>query len=182
MMKGIRLRSLLHGLPGTVQHLRTIDLYTVEVTLKRIVSAGLLSALSSYGLLSIPARAQTNNEFAQQITDQLDTLATSLEADGYVEVESYIDTDGLNVEDSKIWDLSLEPNVEYVITAVCDNDCQDLDLLLLEDNTVVDEDRAADAYPMLVGVPGEHRYQAEVIMRACTIEPCYSGLRIFRQR
>ena len=128
-----------------------------------------------------PVQAQTNNEFAQQIRAQLDILTDSLELDDYRPVLTHIDNVGLNVGESKVWSLSLDSGTEYVIAAVCDNDCQNIDLELLEGEAPVDADREEDAYPMVVGVAGNHEYSAKITMQACAVSPCYSGLRLFQK-
>lgn len=128
-----------------------------------------------------PIQAQTNNEFAQQIRAQLDILTDSLELDDYRPVLTHIDNVGLNAGESKVWPLSLDADTEYVIAAVCDNDCQNIDLELLEGEALVDSDREEDAYPMVVGVAGNHEYSAKITMQACAVSPCYSGLRLFRK-
>ncbi|NET51762.1 MAG: hypothetical protein F6K09_24580, partial [Merismopedia sp. SIO2A8] len=125
------------------------------------------------GAVSTPVYSQANPEFTRQVIAQLDTLTTQLEPNGYVEVMSYIDEVGLQENESRTWDLTLEPNAEYVITAVCDDDCQTLGLTLLEDNAVVGEHRDETPYPRITGLFGSSSYQVTVTMGTCQIEPCY---------
>ena len=127
------------------------------------------------------AQAQTNNEFAQQIRTQLDILMDSSQLNNYHPILTHIDDVGLNEGEARSWDLPLEANTEYVIAAVCDHDCQNIDLELLEEDRIVDADREDDAYPMIVGVTGNRStYQAKITMQTCGVNPCYSGFRLFK--
>ncbi|MEM9217420.1 MAG: hypothetical protein AAGD25_24160 [Cyanobacteria bacterium P01_F01_bin.150] len=146
------------------------------------ISSSLVLAGSLFGLnfAKDVAHAQTTNEFAQQIRTQLDILADSSQFEQYQPILTHIDDIGLNVGESRDWDLPVEANVEYVVAAVCDNDCQNIDLELLEGDRVVDADREEGPYPIIVGITGEHSYRAKIIMRACAVNPCYSGFRLFK--
>ena len=140
----------------------------------------LISSLLSVGLVGEMVLAQTANEFEQQIRTQLDILTSSSELDKYLPILTHIDDVGLNTGESRTWDLPVEPNTEYVIAAVCDHDCQNIDLELLEGDRTVDADREDDAYPMIVGVTGRHSYRAKITMQTCEVNPCYSGFRLFK--
>ena len=140
----------------------------------------LITSLLSVGVLGERVQAQTNNEFAQQIRAQLDILTDSSRLDNYRPILTHIDDVGLNAGESRTWDLPVESNTEYVIAAVCDHDCQNIDLELLEGDRTVDFDREEDAYPMIVGVTGEHSYKAKITMQTCAVNPCYSGFRLFQ--
>ena len=140
----------------------------------------LAGSILGIGFVEKGVYAQTNNEFATQIRTQLDILMDSPQLDNYRPILTHIDDVGLNSGESRTWDLPLEANTEYVVAAVCDHDCQNIDLELLEGERVVDADREEDAYPMIVGVTGEHSYQAKITMRTCAVSPCYSGFRLFQ--
>ena len=137
-------------------------------------------AFFSAGVVGNSVQAQTNNEFAEQIRSQLDILTDSSQLNSYQPILTHIDDVGLNSGESRTWDLSLEANTEYVVAAVCDHDCQNIDLELLEGDRVVDADREEDAYPMIVGITGSHSYKAKITMRTCAVNPCYSGFRLFQ--
>jgi hypothetical protein len=69
---------------------------------------------------------------------------------------------------------TLQGGLEYRMVGVCDRDCFDLDLALLDPSGAeVASDFLEDALPILAHVPdttGE--YQVQVIMVACGVEPC----------
>ena len=141
----------------------------------------IVSSILSIGLSEDIAQAQTTNEFAQQIRTQLDIVTTSPPLTNYQPILTHIDDVGLNAGESRTWDLPVEANIEYVIAAVCDHDCQNIDLELLEDGQTVDSDFEEDAYPMIVGVTGQRSYQARITMQTCAVSPCYSGFRLFQR-
>lgn len=152
------------------------------MTFRRVslLSSSVLASVVVANTGFMAARAQVNNEFAEQIRTQLDILTDSSQLDNYRPVLTHIDEIGLDEDEARSWDLPLEANTEYVIAAVCDNDCQNIDLELLEGDRVVDADREDDPYPVIVGVTGDDSYQAKITMRTCAVNPCYSGFRLFQ--
>lgn len=85
---------------------------------------------------------------------------------------------------SQVRNIRLQGGVEYAILGACDDDCSDLDLRLFSDrgNTQVDVDDDASDLPMVTVTPertGNYRIQAE--MYACSSEPCYYAIGIFRR-
>lgn len=76
--------------------------------------------------------------------------------------------------------VPLEPGEEYVIMAVCDEGCDDIDLRLFSGSTLVDEDIEDDDYPVVQVSPGSARtYRIEVVMASCDASPCRYGLAIY---
>ncbi|MGF1515756.1 MAG: hypothetical protein ACFB5Z_18930 [Elainellaceae cyanobacterium] len=161
---------------------------TLEVL--HVLSTGLLIAAApgssgaqdiSPGLAAENLIAQNLNEFQLQVDSQLDDAQAVLEQEGYVQVDRYIDTGGLGETESHQWDLQLDVGQDYVITAVCDSDCADLDLVWYESGSEVARDTESDAYPILAISPEVGTQQVEVTMYGCEVEPCYYGFSIFRQ-
>ena len=70
--------------------------------------------------------------------------------------------------------VTLVGGMEYRMVGVCDQDCFDLDLALLDPNGVeATSDFLEDALPILAFVADSTMdYQMEVIMVACAVEPC----------
>ena len=70
--------------------------------------------------------------------------------------------------------LTLVGGMDYRVVGVCDMDCFDLDLALLDpDGMEAASDFLEDALPILAFVPDSTMdYQVEVIMVACAVEPC----------
>ncbi|MEO0407181.1 MAG: hypothetical protein AAF289_07520 [Cyanobacteria bacterium P01_A01_bin.135] len=145
------------------------------------------TSICAIGVLSValavvqPAAADTLNEFQRQVEGQLNDAQAVLEQKGYTLVERYIDQQGLGETESRDRPLQLDPRSDYVITAVCDSDCDDLDLVLYAAGSEVARDTASDAYPVLALQPQAQTHELEVTMYGCGAEPCYFGFSVFRQ-
>ncbi|MGF1536716.1 MAG: hypothetical protein ACFB4J_09585 [Elainellaceae cyanobacterium] len=124
---------------------------------------------------------QNLNEFQLQVDHQLNDAQAVLEQEGYVQVKRYVDTRGLGETESHQWDLQLDVGHSYVVTAVCDSDCADLDLVWYESGSEVVRDTESDAYPILTVSPSVGAQQMEVTMYGCEVEPCYYGFGVFRR-
>lgn len=70
--------------------------------------------------------------------------------------------------------VPLQEGLEYRMTGVCDQDCWDLDLVLLDPSgEEVDSDLLEDDIPILAVVADTTAdYQIQVVMVACDVEPC----------
>ena len=66
-----------------------------------------------------------------------------------------------------------------LFVGLCDNDCSDLDLILIDsDGRVVDSDQLPDDYP-IVTAPRAGSYTIEVRMAACQAAPCRYGVQAY---
>lgn len=86
-------------------------------------------------------------------------------------------------EDAVMVPVELEEGVNYRIAAVCDQDCPDLDLRLLDPNGIeVDGDYLDDALPILAHLADTTaEYSVDVRMVACFVQPCQFRLEVFSQ-
>jgi hypothetical protein len=76
--------------------------------------------------------------------------------------------------------VSLDAGVSYVILAVCDEDCSDIDLRLYSGSTLVSEDVQVDDYPVVTVKPStSHDYRLEAVMASCSSSPCRYGVAIY---
>ncbi len=80
----------------------------------------------------------------------------------------------LNTDQAITLPVTLQEGFEYRMVGVCDKDCFDLDLALLDSNGAdVATDFLEDALPILTHIPDTTGdFQLEVTMVACGIEPC----------
>ena len=89
-------------------------------------------------------------------------------------------TGQLREEEKVSLTVPLEPGEDYVIMAVCDEDCDDIDLRLFSGTTLVDEDVEVDDYPVVQVKPTAARsYRLEVVMESCDTSPCRYGVAIY---
>jgi hypothetical protein len=70
--------------------------------------------------------------------------------------------------------ISLQEGTEYRIVGVCDDDCEDMDLTLLDPlGREVDSDHLPDPSPLLVHEPdASGEYTVSVYMASCWVDPC----------
>ncbi len=85
-------------------------------------------------------------------------------------------------EETKVSLPVLRTGSVYAITARCDDDCDDLDLILLDrSGQEVEEDTASDDEPVVeVEPPATQAYSAIVEMKSCDREPCFWELVVVR--
>lgn len=131
-------------------------------------------------LLFVPARAAAQSQWEQQVLEQIRIVGTTFAPEGYSLVgETRMGS--LNDGASEDFNLTLEAGVNYLVLGVCDNDCPDIDLMLLDaSGSEVGSDYQEDAYPMVEVTPGwTASYQVHVYMADCDAEPCFYGVGLF---
>lgn len=81
------------------------------------------------------------------------------------------------------WSVRLDGGRQYGVVGACDNECDDVDLLLEDPSgQVVASDLLTDDYPLVqVTPPSSGVYTVRIRLVTCTIEPCYVGARLLRQ-
>jgi hypothetical protein len=79
------------------------------------------------------------------------------------------------------WSVNLAGGVPYRIVGGCDNQCSDVDIQLVNaGGSVVTEDTLDDDYPVVnFTPPGAGTYKVRILMRTCTVAPCYAGARLY---
>ena len=77
--------------------------------------------------------------------------------------------------------MELDRGRAYVIVAVCDSDCKDVDLRLLDNRRrEIDRDVERDDYPAVAVEPERtDRYTVRAIMAASSAAPCRYGFGVF---
>lgn len=77
--------------------------------------------------------------------------------------------------------LKLTGGNDYLVVGVCDGDCKDMNLQLLDiGGSEVDSDTEDDDVPV-VAASASGTYSARVTMVACSKSPCAFGLKAFRK-
>jgi len=82
------------------------------------------------------------------------------------------------------WSIFLVKEVDYRIHGVCDNDCRDLDLVLLDERgNEISQDTSTDDIPIVNARPKwTGRFTLRVIMADCKVNPCNYGVRFFTDK
>lgn len=117
--------------------------------------------------------------YADVVWSQLQEWYEDYSDDGY-SVENYV-VGRLDENETDSWTFWLDGGYDYTIIGVCDEDCGDIDLTLLDDDgDMVDEDVLEDDYPIVNASPSSDAvYTIEIDMYKCDVEPCYFGIAIF---
>ncbi len=136
--------------------------------------------LAAMALLPIQAAAQS--QWEQQVLDQIGTASGLFAPEGYAMVgDAHMGS--LYDESSEDFQLTLQAGVHYVLLGVCDNDCPDIDLVLLDGaGNEIGSDYKEDAFPLVeVTPPRTVSYRVHVYMADCTSEPCFYGVGLFAE-
>ena len=120
------------------------------------------------------------DEFEKQVTEQLDRAGRELVSKGF-RMTHQVFTGALNADDTENVVFELDPNSTYVVLGVCDNDCKDLDLRLLNAaGKEIDSDVEPDDAPVVAVAPTRReRFTVKAMMAACGANPCRYGLGVF---
>lgn len=118
---------------------------------------------------------------AQVIEAQMVQLGITYGALDY-QMSHKVTVSNLDDDESESFPIELDAGTNYVITAVCDGDCGDIDLVLYDDdgNFTIVQDKEADDNPILQYTPrSTAKFMLEIIMADCKIEPCKYSAVIF---
>ena len=123
------------------------------------------------------------DQFERQVRTQLDAAAQRLGKNGY-ELTHNVFTGELRETQHEDVTVELDRGKTYIIVAVCDNDCKDVDLRLLNrGGREIDNDVEADDYPTVAVQPErDDRYTVRTIMATCNSQPCRYGFGAFSRR
>ncbi|MEM7572930.1 MAG: hypothetical protein AAF433_08515 [Bacteroidota bacterium] len=133
-----------------------------------ILSVGLLGAIS----LCLQA---------QDVVDsQLSRITELMVNDNYEKTHDY-EFDWLEDDESDNYYIRLSQYYNYKIIAVCDQDCEDIDMKIYDENgKLLDEDVAEDDVPIVELTPRTTgRYRVYLKMYDCDVEPCKVGIAVY---
>jgi hypothetical protein len=127
--------------------------------------------------------ATGQDEFERQVQNQLEAATSALHRDGY-RLTHEIYTGALREDDSEDIEFELDGGGVYLIIGVCDNDCDDFDLEIMnESGRRIDRDEKTDDVPVVAVSPSRReRFTVRATMASCGDEPCRYGLGVVRQR
>jgi hypothetical protein len=142
-----------------------------------------LSLLLLAGLLLSAPRtvAAQDDEFIEQIIAQLEAATTTFVEAGY---EALVWEGGALADDgTENYTVTLTEGHTYVLVGVCDSDCSDLDLTLLDGagEFVVEDTEVDDAPVIEFTVTKSGEFTLPVTMFECSADFCYFGLALFAE-
>lgn len=138
-------------------------------------------------LLAFAQATYSQTSYRTILEAQLDAVQDRMSTEGYRADPRAFHTDmivGVLEPGAEVGlEIDLEHGVEYMIMGVCDQDCEDLDLILTDpDGTEWASDALNDAYPVLVFTsPATGAYILWVTMYNCSVSPCSFGYKVFRK-
>ena len=139
--------------------------------MKAYILAGLAFCMAA------PASAQ--NQYAQQVNNQLDRMESNGRGQGKTRLfRSPIFK--LNEGATQVYTLTLVGGRNYTIGGVCDNDCPDLDIKLIDPNgREVASDVLTDSAPVVShNAVMSGTYTVRAVMYDCNVNPCSAGLTV----
>jgi len=139
-----------------------------------------LSAVAAMTLatMTFPDQAESQDA-AGTVWSQLEAVYGWADGEGY-STRNYL-IGKLDEDETDTWTMTLYGGNEYIIIGACDGDCGDLDIAVLDeyDNPVARDTETDDVPVVELALEEQGRYQIQVTMYDCSVEPCYFGLGIF---
>ena len=120
--------------------------------------------------------AAAQDEWTRQIDDQFERFEPSVRERG---LQPRGGRRYGRLDDDASERIEVAANAPTLFVALCDNDCTNLDLVLVDaGGAVVDSDVLDDDYPM-VSVDPAGTYRLEVRMTVCSASPCRYGVQAY---
>lgn len=129
-----------------------------------------------------PATAQ-DASYRAQLDQQLQKSRELFQGQGY-SIAAGPFTGALQPGAKERFTLPVEQGVSYKILGVCDNDCSNVDLRVLNLNGQnIGEDTTPDDIPLVELQPtGTGTVQLEATMVSCSQAPCYHAIEVYWKR
>jgi hypothetical protein len=142
-----------------------------------------LVLLSLSILLLSPAwtqNSQSGDVWERAVANQLYRVSGRLRNDGYARATTTY-TGAIEQGQQQYADVYLKADVNYAFVAVCDQDCMDVDLVLLDQaGNVIDQDLGRDDTPIVSVTPKwDGTFRVWTKMVSCRRGPCRWGMGIF---
>lgn len=110
----------------------------------------------------------------ESLKAQLMELAQLAEKAGYQISEETTHVDAMGNEVEETYEFALNADTEYQIVGVCDDDCEDLDLILRDEKgNIIARDADKDSTPVVEVTPKwTGKFKLSVQMASCKDAPC----------
>lgn len=141
-----------------------------------------ITAISGSLFLAPTAVRADNSQYVYEVGNQLERALLASGLGGYTLThEPFIDA--LDQGRSDYITLNLRAGTSYGMVAVCDRDCQDLDIALYDERgNLIASDLGDDDIPAITINPSRSgTYQVRVDMASCKTNACYYGIGVFGQ-
>lgn len=121
-------------------------------------------------------------EFQKLISSYLDAGASNMAA-GWVTLPAVPDAiTSLQAGGEHQWRIALRGGQRYALIGACDNECTDVDLIVMDGaGGHAGSDVLEDDYPLVTLQPAtDGLYTVRIVLGACSVAPCYVGARLVR--
>jgi hypothetical protein len=149
---------------STTRHTQGVEMHRVAVAI-------------AIAVVGFAPTTQAQSQWADQVSGYLATRANYYTDRGYDRTHEP-EIGSLGDKDRESFNLTLHSGTTYAILAVCDNDCDDIDLKLFDsDDNLITSDVETDDYPLLkVDINRTQQYRVQVVMASCKTSPCWYGI------
>lgn len=149
----------------------------MRMTLRGLMAAGLAAAGF---LMTTSATAQEMSQYERVVIEQLAAIVPQMAQRGYPNYE-LIGFNAINNGANETINYATRDTSDIVLIGVCDSDCTDVDLRVRGSSGVIGEDVLADDVPIVPVTATERPLTVNVIMTACSQNPCVYGVAVFRR-
>ena len=116
-------------------------------------------------------------DWEEQVSDQIAAIHDEIAPD--FEYASDMVIGETPAGETSTFSMTVHDGAEYIIVAVCDADCGDVDLVIYDpDSEQVAGDIEMDDYPV-VEFQGEGDYEVGVVMTDCSADTCLWAAQVF---
>ncbi len=145
----------------------------------RKFAKGLYLALAAF-MVMVPNGVSFADRWEQEVLDRLQQVERQFGRDGYRKTHDFF-TAKIRPEQSESYSVTLDGGRDYTIVSVCDSDCDNVDLRLLDiDGGLIETDIELNEFPQIATSPSNTmRYQVEVVIPGCRESRCTIGIGIF---
>lgn len=135
------------------------------------------------GIAVIASAAPVAAQPGEVVQFRLDEAAQQAVAHGFA-LQGAVRSGALDGGAEETIQINLEAGTTYAIVGVCDQDCDDMDLMLTDAaGRPIAQDILDDNVPVLrPEITRSGRYNLQVSMPACSVNPCEYGIAIFVQQ
>lgn len=121
--------------------------------------------------------------YSQSLDEQIRRVHNNYLEDYSLSSDHDVTYGKLDDDDYTYYTFTLKSYWTYRITAVCDGDCSDIDLVLYDENdNMIDDDLETDDYPIVGCKPSwTGKFKLKVKMVNCRVNPCGFKIAIFRK-
>lgn len=133
--------------------------------------------------LNSSVMARQLDQYEQQVENQLQGAIKTIKGDGY-QLSFPRNVGKLRRRTEAFKTVLLNPNREYIFVAVCDENCNDLNVIVKDmDGNKIRSDSANSAIAIVnFKPPTEDRYQVTIRMEKCSTQSCNYGMGVFSKR